>query len=181
MGCHPIHESCNKANLIFKFTWLNFCYLIGEKRFMKHLRGQICKTWWLLGCLGTFKMLISDLTAEANNVFLETFLSTDPRKSPSKWTHLANGPEKGFHKTQLKGSEQTGLGIDGLACRVTRGFALSKSDKCQGTPSQKPLIETQKTDVVLKLGLHFKFASWLIQRTETSLDLKYVLRHQNCL
>ena len=49
-------------------------------------------------------MLISDLTAEANNVFLETFLSTDPRESPSKWIHMADGPEKGFHNTQLKGS-----------------------------------------------------------------------------
>lgn len=63
-------------------------------------------------------MLISDLTAEANNVFLETFLSTDPRESPSKRTHLTNGPEKGFHNTQLKGSEQTGIGIDSLACHM---------------------------------------------------------------
>lgn len=63
-------------------------------------------------------MLISDLIAEANNVFLETFLSTDPRESPSKWTHMADGPEKGFYNTQLKGGEQTGIGIDGLAYHV---------------------------------------------------------------
>lgn len=27
MGCCPVHESCSKANSIFKFTLLNFCLL----------------------------------------------------------------------------------------------------------------------------------------------------------
>ena len=64
-------------------------------------------------------MLIIDLiTEEANNVFLETFLSIDPRESPSKRIHVTDGPEKCLHNTQLKASEQTGMGIDGLGCQT---------------------------------------------------------------
>lgn len=63
-------------------------------------------------------LIIHVIAEEANNVFLEAFLSIGPRESPSKRIHRTDGPEKGFHNTQLKASEQTGMGIDGLGCQT---------------------------------------------------------------
>lgn len=147
---------------------------------MKHL-SQNFKTRWPLGCLGTFRMLIIHVIAEeANNVFLEAFLSIGPRESPSKRIHLTDGPEKGFHNTQLKASDQGCQTIPRTLHHpkvINAGGVHLVIKRWLGLRRQIPAFD----NVVLQLELHFKFASWLIQRTKTFLDLKSGLHRQTLL
>lgn len=97
--------------------------------------------------IGTYRMLIIDLTAGANNAAVETFLNTDPKENPSEQERVTTGSQRGSHSTQLKGGEQPGVCSDGLGLLYdTVSFAPLEPDTgCWGTPGPKPLTGTQKT------------------------------------